>query len=448
MIYPVDTNLEFTPTPVSPPPNAAGPFSYAWDFGDSGTSTTAVPTHAYASPGSFSPSVVATNDATGESAYSINTVEIVGGSSQTNVLVTGRAYHETILLNDGRVLIVGGFNGWKPAFDANAGMSSCELYDPTTGLFSSTGSLAQGRGQGHRLALLPNGDVIVVGGRNTGQNNVAWTIFGGSEADNRSSCEIYSVADGTWSTTDPLPIGTRDHAIAVLPSGKVMIFGGATATPATVSNTYIYDHDTGVWTAGPALPKDLWGATAITLSDGRIFITGGYSTVASTGSSFNASSYVYTEGGSYAELAVYPLNIGGSYAGQIRSIVTPTVAQYGDSIIVCGGFCDSAIDYQKYVYSYSLSGNTWSQLPVDTTSTSFSQCKGCRTPNGAFYTVAGTSPRLVSSLFSYILNPVAKTIWGASTQYLGNGYVMVCGGTDNSAYQAAIKDAYLFYVGA
>src|SRR5205823_3272434 len=78
----------------------------------------------------------------------------------TGSLATPRSGHTATLLHNGKVLIAAGLGN-------SAALASAELYDPVSGTWSATGSLATARaGQpsGHTATLLPNGKVLVAGG--------------------------------------------------------------------------------------------------------------------------------------------------------------------------------------------------------------------------------------------------------------------------------------------
>ncbi len=62
-------------------------------------------------------------------------------------------------------------------------LASAEIYNPSTGTFCPTGSLATARA-GHSATSLANGTVLVVGGSNSGGT--------------LASAEIYDPATGTW----------------------------------------------------------------------------------------------------------------------------------------------------------------------------------------------------------------------------------------------------------
>ena len=97
-------------------------------------------------------------------------------------MITARSRHEQNLLDDGRVLMTGGLD--------NAGnpLASTELYDYTTGIFSSTGSMSTARWQ-HRSTVLWTGKVLITGGRPSGPSNVL------------NTAELYDPVTGTFSAT-------------------------------------------------------------------------------------------------------------------------------------------------------------------------------------------------------------------------------------------------------
>lgn len=83
-----------------------------------------------------------------------------GTFSTVSPMISGHAFHTATLLDDGTVLVAGGF-----PFPDSPGNGSviAELFDPATHLFARTGSLGTGRFF-HTATKLNNGEVLVTGG--------------------------------------------------------------------------------------------------------------------------------------------------------------------------------------------------------------------------------------------------------------------------------------------
>ena len=78
----------------------------------------------------------------------------------TGDLVTARESHTATLLPNGQVLAAGGY----PCLCIpTISLASAELYEPTTRMWTETGSMGGARGA-HTATLLPNGLVLVAGG--------------------------------------------------------------------------------------------------------------------------------------------------------------------------------------------------------------------------------------------------------------------------------------------
>src|SRR5262245_26635808 len=75
--------------------------------------------------------------------------------------------------------------------------------------FTTTGSLIGNRA-GHSATLLPNGNVLVVGG------------FNGTGPGRLTTVELYNPATRTWTASGTLTLGRTTHTAALLPNGKVL----------------------------------------------------------------------------------------------------------------------------------------------------------------------------------------------------------------------------------
>ena len=148
-----------------------------------------------------------------------------GTWSFTGNLNTPRLAHSAILLPNGRVLVAGG------CVDDGGATDSAELYDPDTATWNATGSLnSPGRGP---AILLSSGKVLVVGG---------------------DAAELYNPETETWSLTAGLNAPRRSHTATLLPEGRVLVAGGrSTSLAGTLNSSELYDPGTQTW-IGPTVP--------------------------------------------------------------------------------------------------------------------------------------------------------------------------------------------------
>jgi hypothetical protein len=132
-----------------------------------------------------------------------------GTFSVAGSLNTPRFGHTATLLPSGEVLIAGGIDS------AGNYLASAELYNPSTGTFTPTGSMKMTR-ELATATLLGNGDVLVAGGEHS--NLVAPYI---------SEAELYNPSTGTFSVTGSLNTARFDHTATLLNNGQVLIAAGA-----------------------------------------------------------------------------------------------------------------------------------------------------------------------------------------------------------------------------
>src|SRR6266481_2209105 len=115
--------------------------------------------------------------------------------SSTGSMETGRFVFTATTLQNGKVLVAGGFT--SDGTDTN----TAELYDLATGIFTPTGSMHDVR-VGFSATRLRNGKVLVEGGT--------------TDTATLNSAEIYDPATGTWSVTASMKQPRQQHAAILL----------------------------------------------------------------------------------------------------------------------------------------------------------------------------------------------------------------------------------------
>jgi galactose oxidase-like protein/Kelch motif protein len=176
--------------------------------------------------------------------------------SNTGSMEQARATFTATLLNSGEVLVVGGtYRGTSVTY----GLTSAELYNSSSGAFSTTGSLNTGR-FGHTATLLNNGKVLIVGGVHINTR--------------LSSAELYDPSTGKFTITGSLPSARASFSATLLNDGMVLIAGGYDGTT-VLSGAELYDPSTGTFKPTGSLNTARAGQSATLLGDGKVLIAGG-----------------------------------------------------------------------------------------------------------------------------------------------------------------------------
>jgi len=245
------------------------------------------------------------------------------GWSATGRMAAARYSPAAVALPDGGVLVVGGRGDLGCAGDP----LEAELYDPGTGTWTPAGSLATARGESARAVLLQDGRVLVVGGQDQPSAELydpatgAWAPAGSmteplgaaagavSLLDGRvlvlrgnqlASANLYDPLGGNWTETVNMRTARYYGAVAVtLRDGRVLVAGGSNQGGDTAL-TETFDASSGKWSvAGEMTEPRAWPAAAIVLRDGRVLVAGG--SLLSSAELFDPDTGEWTPTGSMAQ---------------------------------------------------------------------------------------------------------------------------------------------------
>lgn len=232
-----------------------------------------------------------------------------GASSDTVRLSTPRAAHASVVLDDGRVLLIGGCV--RDGCEVGPKSASVDLFDPADATIVPAGQLLTPR-VSPRAARLPDGRILLVGGWEAGRASASAEIFdpatGRSEqvgglsttsgdvsivtlADGRilvaggfdgrrrlAGAEIFDPATATFTPTEPLNEARSSPESVLLADGRVLIVGGvAGGRGATVplASVEIFDPRTGRFTVTGAMAEARFKHAALRLTDGRVLVVAG-----------------------------------------------------------------------------------------------------------------------------------------------------------------------------
>jgi hypothetical protein len=146
-----------------------------------------------------------------------------GTFTATGNMTVARWMHTATLLPGGKVLIAGGSTDDVTLF------ASAELYDPAIGTFTVTGNMAVARIK-HTATLLPGGKVLIAGG--VGYSGHPYSL---------ASAELYDPGAGTFTATGSMATAREEHTATLLGNGKVLMAGGGNDDNNDLASAELYE---------------------------------------------------------------------------------------------------------------------------------------------------------------------------------------------------------------
>ena len=388
------------------------------DLTSSATWTSSVVTVAAIGANTGMASAASTGQTTIQAAYnSIGSNQaallVTPGFVPTGSLNTAREDHTATMLNNGKVLFAGGFDG------SNSASATAELYDPAAGTFSATGSLNTAR-EYQTATLLNNGKVLIVGGFDSTNSAT-------------SAAELYDPVAGTFSPTGSLNTARGYHTATLLTNGKVLIAGGVDSTNSISASAELYDPVAGTFSPTGSLSTAREYHTATLLNNGTVLLAGGFN------GSVLASAELYdpTAG---AFTTISNLNVAREYH-------TATLLNNG-TVLVSGGFNGSVLADAEL---FDPVAGTFS--PTGSLNTAREYHTATLLNNGTVLFAGGVSGSVSASAELYDPSSGNFSTTGSlntareyhTTTLLNNGMVLIAGGSDST--NVATNNAELYEPG-
>ena len=201
-------------------------------------------------------------------------------SALTDMTHVRCAHTQTVVGN--KILVSGGATA-----AAGTVVGTAELYNPATNAWVDTASSMNVARCDHQAVLMSNGKVLVTGGRNLASGSLFYTDSFASITNTGpilSSCEFYQPSDDSWRLTGPMTYARFQHALVLLPDGRILAIGGlgynptqAVPNPMTaIRDCEIYDPNTGRWSPAGRLSAGRATVIAALLADrSQVIVTGG-----------------------------------------------------------------------------------------------------------------------------------------------------------------------------
>lgn len=186
-----------------------------------------------------------------------------------------RIGHTATLLPGGQVIIAGGVSQSFADLQAKLIVDRADQYDPTTAVFQFVANVTR---VGHTATLLPNGDLLFLGGSTeivpSGPNVNPVTPVA------TASAEILKAGTGIIQPAADMSIARSGHTATLLPDGRILITGGDTPLPSLppfsepTSSAELYDPASGTSSPVGNMSVARSGHLAILLLTGKVLILG------------------------------------------------------------------------------------------------------------------------------------------------------------------------------
>lgn len=357
----------------------------------------------------------------------------------TGSMATARFEHQLLLLSTGKALAAGG----RSSTSGTSGLTSAEVYDPTTGLWTATGSMANGR-RLFSMTQLPTSSNSTTSGKILAAGGI-------SGSTSLTSAELYNASSGTWSAAATMNAARHKHTATLLVDGRVMVAGGFNGTTILQSAaTYNPATGNGVWaaTTGPIPPPGLVNQTATLIQtsnnqlNNRVLLVGG-----NNGTSTLSAVYLYDP----VQNAFSTLASISSPREQATAAVLPNS---NGKILIAGGKNGSTVLNTAISFDPSVSNGTWSSAGTMTSARVGHAMVVLPTSivaNGKLLVTGGSSTgsntlssaELFSDTTVWTATPsMPGALQGAQAVVLSGNMVLVAGGLSSST--TVSTSAYLY----
>jgi hypothetical protein len=173
-----------------------------------------------------------------------------------------RYYPVAALLPSGNVLVAGGYNSSAKYLE------SAEQFSPAGGGFSALSGKPTVQRDEAGSAVLPDGSVLIVGG--AGESGGKFHLLQSAEVFDPGSMTFKPVAH-------EMAVERRGPAVALLPTGKVLVAGGESPPSSHPRSAELYDPAGQSFKAiGGEMTVGRYGSATATLPNGKVLIAGGY----------------------------------------------------------------------------------------------------------------------------------------------------------------------------